>query len=200
MNVFKRPYYKSKLEFNTSINIFPEVTNMDVQLETLKVWKSVFIPFCLIPYVLNKNLTPRKTFLLLHPLIQTGGLIYCDSVLDFIQVVGKLPTGDLIPLLALDKAWITYIMDWPLRKFTQKQVMEWDLKAMQPVTTCTDPVVQELYNVIVTMIETQFSANASNKWQRIDNEKPKVVEDCYKGSRLEWLHNWWSGSPNKHPH
>ena len=37
VNVFKTSHFKSKLEDNSSITIFHEVANSDVQVETLKV-------------------------------------------------------------------------------------------------------------------------------------------------------------------
>lgn len=82
--VFKIPHYKSKLEGNASIDIFPEVINTDVQLETLMVWKLVFIPFCLMKYLLDKNLISHVVLLPIHMLIQTSGITCCNSILDLI--------------------------------------------------------------------------------------------------------------------
>ena len=104
VNVYKLKHYKKKLEEDTSIELFPPVQNGDAEKETIKVQKTVFIPFVLMRLVLDKDLSPQNAFLLLEATITAGKLICCEGILDFIYVAGIMLIVNQIPLVSRDTA------------------------------------------------------------------------------------------------
>ena len=83
VNVYKESHHKKKLEDNPSSLLLGPTKDDDAQVETLCVQKSVYIPYCLMPLVLDQDLTPRQAFILLYDFIQANSLGCCQSVLNF---------------------------------------------------------------------------------------------------------------------
>ena len=75
VNVFKENYHKKKLEDNPNFIILGPVKGDDAQTETISVQQSVYIPYCLMPLVLDEDLNPRQAFLLLYDTIIASTLI-----------------------------------------------------------------------------------------------------------------------------
>ena len=74
VNVYKEKHHKMKLEDDPSIILMPPVKDDDAQRETICTRNAVFVPFCLMQYVLDKDLNPREAFLLLHDIIKAAKL------------------------------------------------------------------------------------------------------------------------------
>ena len=105
VNVYKENHHKKKLEDNPTILILGPVKDDDSQVETICVQKCVYIPYCLMPLVLDQDLAPQQPFLLLFDFIQANTLDCCQSVLDFCRVAGTMAkAGDTLPVVAKDTA------------------------------------------------------------------------------------------------
>ena len=77
VNVYKEKHHKKKLEDDTSIILMPPVKDADAQHETISVRNAMFVPYCLMQYVLDKDLNPREAFLLLFDIITASKLTGC---------------------------------------------------------------------------------------------------------------------------
>ena len=57
----------------------------------------MFVPFGLVPLVLNNNLNAWDAFLVIEPHLEARGLINaCEPVLDFLRLSGTKSTADTI--------------------------------------------------------------------------------------------------------
>ena len=189
VNVFKIATYKTKLIADPSVELFPPVDDADAQVETRKVRKSAFIPYCLMQYVLDKDLTPRDAFLLLHPLIENAGLLdACSTLLDWLRVAGTMPSPNAIPLVGLDVPGKAVRIERPLLKFVREQVLFRDLKGLRPTATATtDPLALQMERAVTTLTEAHLRTEEANERRRFEKEKPKDVEDLYTGALFEKL-------------
>ena len=105
VNMYKESHHKKKLEDNPSTLLLGPTKDDDAQVETLRVRKSVYIPYCLMPLVLDQDLTPQQAFISLYNFVQANSLGCCQSVLDFCQVAGTMAkTGDTLPVVVRDTA------------------------------------------------------------------------------------------------
>ena len=130
VNVFKEKHHKTKLEDNPDTLIFPPVTEDNVQRETLCVHKAMYIPFCLMSLVLDKDLNPRETFLFVHDTINAAKLSCCQDLLDFRRVAGTFAEeGDALPVVARDIAGnVTAVsINRPLIRSMKTKVVRRDL-------------------------------------------------------------------------
>jgi hypothetical protein len=189
INVFKIATYKSKLVADPSLELFPPVDDADAQNETLKVRKSAFIPYCLMQYVLDKDLTPREAFLLLHPLIENAGMVdACSTLLDWLRVAGTMPSPSTVPLVGLDVPGKAVRIERPLLKFIREQVLLRDLEGMRPkASATTDPLARQMERAVTTLTEAHLRTEEANERRRFEKDKPKNVEDQYVGALFEKL-------------
>lgn len=105
VNVFKEKNNKTKLYNNLTVVILSPVKDDDAQQETISVRNAMYIPFCLMSLVLDKDLNPRGAFLLLYNTINAAKLTCCQGLLDFCRVTGTFAKdGDLLPVVARDMA------------------------------------------------------------------------------------------------
>ena len=93
VNVYKEKQHKKMLEDDPSIILMPPVKEDDAQRETICTRNAAFVPFCLMQYVLDKDLNPRVAFLLLHDIITAAKLTGCELLLDFCRVGGTLASS-----------------------------------------------------------------------------------------------------------
>ena len=81
-NVYKVKHYIKNHKEDSSIKLLKPPNKNDVQVETIRVQNLVYFPFYLMKMVLNKDLSPRKVFLLFESTIDAGKLA-CEAILDF---------------------------------------------------------------------------------------------------------------------
>ena len=163
----------------------------DAQKETIKVRKSVFIPFVLMRLVLDKDLSPRDTFLLLEATITAGKLTCCQDILDFIRVAGTLPTATGIPLVARDTAGppAGISVNRALIKFLRIKVLERDLEGTRKSSIRSDPMLKQLANAVTTFTDIHLQRDAANEAKLEAANEPKKVEDLFQGSKYRRLLN-----------
>ena len=132
----------------------PPVKDDDAQRETICTRNSMFVPFCLMQYVLDKDLNPCEAFLLLYDIIKTAKLTGCKGLPDFYRVGGTLATGATVPSLARATAGNITAMSVsrPLIRFIKTKVLQRDLKGLIPDTTKIDPVARQMSNAVVALI------------------------------------------------
>ena len=188
VNVFKENYHKKKLEDNPNFIILGPVKGDDAQTETISVQQSVYIPYCLMPLVLDEDLNPRQAFLLLYDTIIANSLGCCQDLLDFCRVAGTLAkAGDTLPPVARDTAGnvTTVSIDRPLMRFMKHLVVYRDLKGLRPGTAKTSPVALQLAAAVTALTDVTLKADQRNEARQEEAKEDKEIESLFPGSKLD---------------
>ena len=176
----------------------PPVKEDDAQRETISVRNAMFVPFCLMPYVLDKDLNPREAFLLLFDIITAAKLTGCQGILDFCRVGGTLATtGAALPALARTTVgnMTAVSVSRPLIQFMKTKVLHRDFKGLIPDTTTTDPVAQQLSNAVTALTDAHIRTNEANEALREEKLEDKLIGSVYTGLRLTKLGNYCHAAP-----
>ena len=182
VNVYKEKHHKKKLEDDTSIIIIPPIKDDDAQLESISARNAMFVPFCLMRYVVDKDLNPREAFLLLFDVITAAKLTGCQGILDFCRVGGTLAsTVALLPALARTTAgnMTAVSVSCPLIRFMKTKVLQRDLKGLIPDTTTTNPVAQQLSNAVTALTDAHIRTDEANEALREEKLEDKLVSSVY---------------------
>ena len=190
VNVYKERHHKKKLEDNPTDNALGPVKDDDAQVETLRVRKSVYLPFCLMALVLDQDLTPRQAFLLLFDFIHANSLSCCQSVLDFCRVAGTMAKdGDALPVVARDTAGkITAVsINRPLIRFMKEKVAYRDLKGLRPGKVNESPIALQLSAAVTALTNVTIKADQRNEDKRAEAKELKEISTLFPGSKLDTL-------------
>ena len=197
VNVYKEKHHKKKLKDDPSIIPMSSVKDDDAQHETICTRNAMFVAFCLMQYVLDKDFNPPKAFLLLYDVIKAAKLTGCKGLLDFCHVGGTLATNATLSSLARTTAGNITAMSvsFPLIRFIKTKVLQQDLKGLIPDTTTIDPVAQQLSNAVTALTNAHIRTNKANEVPREDKNEDKTIKSVYTGLRLVKLGNVCHAAP-----
>ena len=189
-NVYNVDHHKSKLMADESIDFFPRIADNAAQSETVKTRKAMYIPYELVPYVLDKNLSPRQSFLVLHPIMEAAGLLtVCKPLVDYLRVAGTMPTVGHAPELIHDKAGKAIIAERGLLLFMKNQVLLRDLGGLRKRASTTNPVIAQLTAAVDSMTQNQLKRDEANERRLTAKDQPKTITDIYSLGQLKRLTN-----------
>jgi hypothetical protein len=190
VNVYALDHHKSKLIGDESIELFPTIADGAAQCETVKTRKAMYIPYELVPYVLEKNLSPRQAFMVLHPVMEAAGLLTaCKPLVDYLRVAGTLPTVGLAPEVIHDKAGRAIIAERGLLLFMKNQVLLRDLGGLRKRSSTTNPVIAQLTAAVDSMTQNQLRRDEANERRLLAKDKSKSITDIYSSGQLKRLSN-----------
>ena len=175
INVCTVVHHKATLEGDVSIEVIPERANKDPQTETIKARRASFVPFGLVPLVLNKNLNARDAFLVLDPHLEARGLIdACEPLLDFLCVSGTKSTADTI-LTALTLAGPAFHLETGLTRYMKAKVLHRDLPFYKAVVPRSDPATQALTAAVNTLANISLGRDKANERRRSEEDQPATI-------------------------
>jgi hypothetical protein len=190
VNVYNVDHYKSKLIGDESIELFPIIDDDAAQRETVKTRKAMYIPYELVPYVLDKNLSPRQAFMVLHPIMESAGLLtVCKPLVDYLRVAGTMPSVGNAPEVIHDKAGKAIIAERGLLLFMKNQVLLRDLGGLRKRASATNPVIAQLTAAVDSMTQNQLKRDEANERRLNTKDKPKSIADIYSIGQLKRLTN-----------
>ena len=190
VNMFKEKHHKTKLKDNPDSIILGPVKEDDAQTETISVRHAVYIPYCLMPLVLDKDLNPRQAFLLLYDTINANDLGCCQGLLDFCWVAGTLAkAGDTLPPVARDTARnvTAASIGRPLIRFMKNFVVYHDLKGLRLDTTKTSPVALQLAAAVTALTDVTIKADQRNEARREGKRRTRKLNPSSLDSNLSHL-------------
>ena len=191
VNIYKEKHHKKKLKDDPLIIFMPSVKDDDAQRKTICMYNAMFVPFCLMQYVLDKDFNPCKAFLLLHDVIKAAKLTRSKGLLDFCCVVSTLAIGATLPSLTRSMAGNITAMSvsCPLIRFIKTKVLQRDLKGLIPDATTIDLVAQQLSNAITALMDAHIRTDEANEARREEKNEDKIIKSVYTGWRLVKLGN-----------
>ena len=180
INVCTVAHHKIVLEGDDTIDLLPGRADGEPQTVAIRARKSAFIPFELMPYLLEKNFNPRQAFLVIDAYLQSHGLATeCGPLLDFLRVAGTLPLVGLEPLVAHSQPGTTARIEKGLVRFMKQKVLFRDLPSYQRRTQRSDPATAALTAAVNTMAATQLRADEANERRRDDSDRPTTVIEAF---------------------
>ena len=121
VNMCTVAHHKSTLEKSPDLEILSVRLDTEAMTEANATRNCMFFPFGMVPLVLDKCLTPRQAFLVLHAHITTAGLLNeCTNLLDFLRVSATTPTLSTEPLNTVDQLGTSVRHDKQVMKYFRK--------------------------------------------------------------------------------
>jgi hypothetical protein len=183
-------HHRSKLIGDESIELFPLIADAAAQSKTVKTRKAMYIPYKLVPYVRDKNLSPRQSFLVLHPVMEATGLLtVCKLLANYLRVVGTMPSVGHAPEVIHDKAGKAIIAVRGLLLFMKNQVLLRDLGGLRKRASTTNLVIAQLTAAVDSMTQNQLKRDAANERHITAKDRPKSITDIYSTGQLKRLIN-----------
>ena len=188
VNVCTVAHHKAVLVADATIEIVTARADGDPQTDTIKARKSAFIPFDMVPLVIEKNLSPRQAFLVLHPYMEAAGTLAVSTPLvDFLRVAGTFHTGGAGPLNGHDEPGKNTRIAKGLTRYMKKKVLFRDLPSLQPAVGQNDPTIAALTGAVNTMANTQLRADAQNERRRDEREQPTTIPEAFGEDNVQKL-------------
>ena len=147
----------------------------------VRVRRSVYIPYTVMPFVLDKNLTARQAFETIVPILQDQNLeAACSELIDFLIVAStKRRDGVASPHTVTAQTSMGTI---PLRSIEviqerRKHLLFVHLPAVQPQTTRSDPALLGIMNTIQEVHAVAREDYNDRKLERDRAKSPKTIEE-----------------------
>ena len=122
----------------------------DATTTTIKARSSAFIPFELVPLLLEKQYTAREAFLVVHGHLTLHNVLdACGPLLDFLQVAGTYGTGDTI-VNVLSEPGPTFRLEKQLTEYMREKVLYRDLPSLRHGSAAPLPPSMERLTAAVT--------------------------------------------------
>jgi hypothetical protein len=184
VNVYNLDHHKSKLIGDESIELFPAAAA--APSETVKTRKAMYIPHELVPYVLDMNLSPRQSFMVLHPVMEAAGLLtVCKPLVDYLRVAGTMPSVGHAPEVIHNKAGKAMNTERGLLLFMKNQVSLRDLGGLRKRASTTYPVIAQLTAAVDSMTQNQIKRDEANDRRLTAKDRPKSIADIYSTGQLK---------------
>ena len=167
--------------------LVPPFTAETDQVQRLSVRRSVFIPFPLIPYVLDKNLTAREAITMLVPVIQSEGLEdFCQPLIEFLIVAstslpaaaGAAPGAPQKSIVEKDTAGVTPERLLPVVRDRRERLLYVHLPDLKPKTVAaSDPALLGIMNSIQDVHTAHIADVNDRRTEREQTKAGKTVEE-----------------------
>ena len=171
-------------EGDEAMKLAPATATEGADTRKIKVRKSTFIPFSLLPFVLDKNLTPRQAYETLVPVIQAQGLEQvCQPLLDFLIASSTrrhgLAAGDnSVTVTVRDTAGVSPARLLPVIRERRDRLLFVHLPDLKPQPGIrSDPA---LLGIMSAMKDISAVTKEDTDDRRVDRERtarPKTIEE-----------------------
>ena len=179
INVATVDQHKDALEADPTITILPARAAGADHSESIKARMSAFIPFSLVPLLIEQRLSARDAFLIVEAHLDIQGVRdVCGPLMDFLRVAGTKTTGDVI-LNTLVEPGPTFRAEKGLTKYMRTKVLYRDLPVYSDPIGRSDPATAALTSAVTTLTASQVRADEANQRRRDEDDRPKSIPEAF---------------------
>jgi len=180
VNVATLAHHKSTLESEPDTVILPVRGNDEAQTESIKARISAFIPFSLVPLLIEKNLNAREAFLIVAAHIDAlGAQAECAPLLAFLRVAGTYSAADSVANSLMEPG-PTFRSEKQLTKYMMRKVLYRDLPELRGGGVARpDAATAALTSAVATLTDHQVRADEANQRRREEEDKPKTITESF---------------------
>jgi hypothetical protein len=182
------------LTADEGLTIIPVRATTDATTRTIKTRTAAFIPFELVPLLIDRQYTAREAFLVVHAHLTTHGVLdACAPLLDFLQVAGTFGIGDTIGN-ALTEPGPPFRLDKHLTEYMREKVLYRDLPSLRLGTAAPlPPAMERLTAAVTTFADAHLKADAANEkklWllsllvRHRPKPRPKPSTTCHNNTHI----------------
>ena len=148
----------------------------------IRTRNSVFIPFPLVPYMLEKDLTARQAFEILIPVIQSLGLeAACGPLIDFLIIASTskhgVTEGDTETVTEQPSVGITPARLRPVLQERRRILLFVHLPGLKPIFggAPSDPALVGIMNSVRDMTNASLAERNDRQVDREQTKAPKTI-------------------------
>ena len=188
-NVATVAHHKATLEAEPNLEVLPPRGDAAAQTDTVMTRMTMYVPFELLPFFLNKDLTPRDAFLVAHAQLEAKGLLeVCAPLLTFLRVAGTVPAAGTSSLVSHTKLGKPIHIPTPLMVYMRRRVIFRDFPHLDPKRGGRiDPASAALTAAVNTLASNQLKADERNELRLEETNRPKTIVDVYGDEITEQL-------------
>lgn len=179
VNVATLDQHKITLEADPTLTVIPVRADATAHTETIKARKTAFIPFSLVPLLMEKRLQPREAFLIVEAHLASQGVIdACGPLLDFLRAAGTKATGGVI-LNSLSEPGPSFRAEKGVTKYMRKKVLMRDLPIYSSATSRPDAATAALTSAVASLTDHQVRADETNRQKKDEDDRDKTIPEAF---------------------
>jgi hypothetical protein len=179
INVATISQHKAALEADPTASILPARADGEDHTESIKARMSAFIPFNLVPLLIEQRLSAREAFLIVDAhLTDQGVRDVCTPLMNFLRVAGTKTAGGVI-LNTLIEPGPNFRAEKGLTKYMKAKVLYRDLPIYRDAVGRSDPATAALTSAVATLTASQVKADEANQRRREEDDRPKTIPDAF---------------------
>lgn len=188
INVCTVDHHRATLLAEPGTELIKHRDNTEPQTETIKTRMAAFLPYELMPLILDKRYTPRETFLVVDAHLTAAGLSNtCAPLLDFLRVAGTLAQNDVV-LNALTEPGPAFHMEASLTKYMKKWILHRDLPNYRDAARRgEDPNAARLAASLSNLSTVQLRREEAAERRREAEDRPKTIASEFGESNTQKL-------------
>ena len=179
VNVASNEHHKLALEADPTLRVLPARADGADHTEAVQARMTAFIPFSLMPLLIEKRLPAREAYLIAEAHLTSEGVVgACGPLLDFLRVAGTR-TANGVLLNSLLEPGPPFRAEKGLTKYMRKKVLLRDLKAYAGPTNRPDAATAALTSAVATLTDHQVKADAANQRKRDEDDRDKTIPEAF---------------------
>jgi len=188
-NVATIAHHKAALEGDPTLEVLLRREDTAAHTSTVMMCMTMYVPFELILFLMNKDLTPRDAFLVAHAQLKAKDLLeVCAPIITFLRVSGTLSAAGTSFFVRHTKLGQPIHISTLLMVYTRRRVIFRDFPHLDPKQGWqADPASAALTAAVNTLASNQLKADERNKFCLEETARPKSAVDVYGDDITEQL-------------